>query len=154
MNGIVRHQKVSSILLCTTLVLAPALALAQGDAGSAEASALARHFVSQLNDAIVYPLIALMMAVALLVFLYGAFNFVRGANNESVREQGRRHLLYGVIGLLVMLCALAILYIAAGTFDLENELDDSIVNTGIGVSGEPRGAGGGQGNGNRLDFSF
>ncbi|MFM2381418.1 MAG: hypothetical protein RLZZ76_185 [Candidatus Parcubacteria bacterium] len=87
-----------------------------------QAQVVAQGFLSRINDAILFPLITLMMAVALLVFLYGAFEYVRGADSGESREQGSQHLLYGIIGMLVMLSALALLTIAAGTFGLESEL--------------------------------
>ena len=90
-----------------------------------QAQVVAQGFLSRINEAILFPLITLMMAIALLVFLYGAFEYVRGADNESSREEGSQHLLYGIIGMLVMLSALALLTIAAGTFELENELYDA-----------------------------
>ncbi len=84
----------------------------------------AQRLVGKINDAILFPLIALMMAIAFIVFLYGAFEYVKNANNETARETGRNHLLYGVIGMLVMLSAMAILQMAAGTFGLQNELEN------------------------------
>lgn len=90
-----------------------------------EAQMVAQDFLSKINDAILYPLIIFMMALALLIFLYGAFEYVKGAANDGDRETGRRHLLYGTIGMLVMLSALSILTIAAGTFGLEGEIDDA-----------------------------
>lgn len=83
-----------------------------------EAQVAAQCLVDAVNNAILFPLIALMMALAFLFFLYGAFEFVKNANNESGREAGKTHLLYGVIGMLVMLSAFAILNIAAGTFGI------------------------------------
>lgn len=97
------------------------IAHAASTAGQAEA----HDIVGKINNAILFPLIALMMAIAFIVFLYGAFEYVKNANNETARETGRNHLMYGVIGMLVMLSALAILNIAAGTFGLDGELDDA-----------------------------
>lgn len=91
-----------------------------------EAQAVAQDLLSKINEVILFPLITLMLAVALLVFLYGGFEYVRGAANDGDREKGRRHLLYGTIGMLVMISALAILTIAAGTFNLQGELDDAM----------------------------
>lgn len=88
----------------------------------------AQNLLSKINEAILFPLITLMMAIALLIFLYGAFEYVRAADSEGGRETGRRHLLWGTIGMLVMISALSILTIAAGTFDLTNELDDAMSN--------------------------
>jgi hypothetical protein len=92
---------------------------------ASEAQVVAQSFLARINDAILFPLITLLMAIALLVFLYGAFEYVKGAQNDGDRETGRTHLLYGTIGMLVMLSALALLTIAAGTFGLENELYDA-----------------------------
>ncbi len=78
----------------------------------------AQCLVDKVNDAILFPLIALLMAVAFLIFLWGGFEFVRNSDSEAGREKGKTHLLFGVIGMLVMLSAYAILNIAAGTFGL------------------------------------
>lgn len=85
----------------------------------AQAAVVAESFVARLNEVIFFPLITLMMAVALLVFLYGAFQYVAGAGSDQARDKGRRHLLYGIIGMLVMISAYSILYIAANTFGVE-----------------------------------
>jgi hypothetical protein len=85
----------------------------------------AQSFVTKINDAILFPIIALLMAVAFIVFLYGAFVYVKNANNDAGRETGRNHLIYGVIGMLVMLSAFAILNMAAATFGLTDELNNA-----------------------------
>ena len=91
----------------------------------------AYRLVGKINDVIIFPLIALLMALAFLYFLYGAFEYVKNAQDESARETGRMHLMYGVIGMLVMLSAYAILNIAAGTFGLQNELQKAKENTSV-----------------------
>ncbi len=84
----------------------------------AAAADVARGFVAQLNAIIIFPLITLMMGVALLVFIYGCFEFIMNAGNDAARTQGRKHILWGVIGMVVMVSAYAILNIAAGTFGI------------------------------------
>ncbi len=91
-----------------------------------QAQIQAQSLLTKINEAILFPLITLMMALALLIFLYGAFEYVRGAANDGDRETGKRHLLWGTIGMLVMLSALSILYVAAGTFGLDDELDSAL----------------------------
>lgn len=91
---------------------------------ASEGQVVAQQFVGKINDVILFPLITLMMALALLIFLYGAFEYVKGAASDSDRATGQRHLLYGTIGMLVMLCAFSLLTIAAGTFNLDGELND------------------------------
>lgn len=78
----------------------------------------ARAFVQTLNEVILLPLIALLMGVAFLVFLWGCFEYIRGASNPTAREAGVKHITYGVIGLVIMISAYTILQLAAGTFGL------------------------------------
>ena len=59
------------------------------------------------------------MAIALLVFLYGSFIFITNAANESERTRGRQHILWGIVGMVVMVSAYAILTVATGTFGIE-----------------------------------
>ena len=80
----------------------------------------AQELLVDLQRVIITPLMVLMMSVALVVFLWGAFEYVKGAANENSREEGSKHMLYGIIGLLVMASAYAILKIAAGTFGINN----------------------------------
>ncbi len=118
------------------------------------AAGAAQCLVDMVNDAILFPVIALMSAIAFLVFLWGAFEYVRNADNDSARAAGQQHLLWGVIGLLVMLSAFAILNVAAGTFGLGinvPEADCSSVGSGPGpvdVGGQTSGNAGGQTGGN------
>ena len=107
-----------------------------------QAQITAQCFVDKINDAILFPLITLMMALAFLFFLYGVFEYVKNAANESARETGRNHLVYGVIGMLIMLSAFSILNIAAGTFGLGMFDSDSVGCSDIATeTSSPRGGG-------------
>ena len=85
----------------------------------AAAADVARNFLMKLNDAILYPLISLMMAVALLVFLWGCFEFIMAAGDPGARTTGKKHILWGIVGMVVMVSAYGILTIAVGTFGLD-----------------------------------
>ncbi len=111
------HTKKIKVATLAVFLLLPSLVFA------AEAAAEAKRFVDKINDAILFPLIALMMAVSLLVFFYGAYEYLVGASNETARATGRKHLMYGVLGFFIMLSAFGILNIAAGTFGLSDELE-------------------------------
>ena len=78
----------------------------------------AKSMLAKIESAILFPLMTLMMAVALLVFLWGVYEYVLNADDESARSTGKMHMMYGIIGLLVMISALGILKIAAGTFGI------------------------------------
>jgi len=111
----------ANLAIVVLVFLVPLFAMAANESGTA----IAKQFVGKINDAILFPLIALLIGVAMLVFLYGAFEYVAGADNETAREKGKQHLFWGVIGFLVMVSAMAILEIAATTFGLESELQNA-----------------------------
>ena len=81
------------------------------------------EFVAKVNDVILFPLIALLTGIAMLYFVYGAVTYIMNAENSSGRETGRNHIIYGTIGLLVMLIAFSILTIAANTIGEGDLLD-------------------------------
>lgn len=87
-------------------------------AGAAEAAA----FVAKLNEFIIYPTIALLSAVAFLVFLWGCAQYFMNAASDTARQEGVKHITYGIIGLVIMLSAFAILKIAVATFGLDQQL--------------------------------
>jgi len=80
-------------------------------------------FIEKVNEIILYPLIMLLMGIALLIFIYGCFEYIKESDDVSAREAGKAHILWGIIGMFIMLVAYGILGIAAGTFGLQNELD-------------------------------
>ncbi len=67
---------------------------------------------SILEKAIIYllePLYQIVVVVAFLYFLFGVAFLLFQMNNPEKREQARSHLLYGVIGLFIILSVGAII---------------------------------------------
>ncbi len=77
---------------------------------------VAGPILDRIKVVILYPLISLLLGAALLLFLWGVFRYIAGAEGDEARETGKRHMLYGIIGLVVMVSALAILELATATF--------------------------------------
>ena len=67
---------------------------------------------------VIKPLIALLIAAAAVVFLWGIFEFIAGQDDEKKRAQGKQHILWGIVGLFVMVGAYGILEILARTFGI------------------------------------
>lgn len=80
--------------------------------------AAAQNLLAKIEANILFPLMSLMGAVALLVFLWGVYEYVANAESDAGRATGRMHMMYGIIGFVVMFSALAILKIAAFTFGI------------------------------------
>ncbi len=81
----------------------------------------ATTLVKKIETIILFPLMSLMMAVAGLVFFWGAYQYVLHSDEDGGRETGKTHMLYGIIGLLIMISAFTILKIATSTFGCDIE---------------------------------
>ncbi len=88
-----------------------------------ESTKAAAEFVTKFNDVILFPTIALLSGVALLVFIWGCAKYIMNADNETERENGKKHILLGLIGLFIMVSAYAILTFAVNSFGLKGQLD-------------------------------
>ena len=64
----------------------------------------------RLTNLIVNPLIALIFAAGLLVFFWGVIEFLLALNagGSSSKDDGKKHMLWGLIGMFVMVAAYAL----------------------------------------------
>jgi hypothetical protein len=73
---------------------------------------------SKIKAEILNPAIYLLFIWALVVFLYGVYGFVKNAESAEKRAEGGMHMLYGVIGMFIMLSVKGIINLVMGTFGL------------------------------------
>ncbi|MEI6528753.1 MAG: hypothetical protein WCO10_03765 [bacterium] len=64
---------------------------------------------------VVNPIIYLMFAVAVIYFLWGVFKFIRNSESDAAREEGGKHILFGVLGLFIMVAVYGIIHLVIGT---------------------------------------
>ena len=64
---------------------------------------------------ILNPIIYLLFGLALIVFLYGVFEFIKNSDNEDERKKGGQHILWGVIGMAIMFSAYGIINFVLNT---------------------------------------
>lgn len=73
------------------------------------------ELISKVGAAIVNPVLGLLFAVALLVFVWGVFEMLWQYDSEDARKTGVQHMLWGVVGMTIMLSAWAIIEIVKAT---------------------------------------
>jgi hypothetical protein len=56
-----------------------------------------------------------MFALAVIYFLWGVFVYISNAESDEGRQKGGRHILWGLIGIVIMMGVYGILRIATGT---------------------------------------
>lgn len=75
-------------------------------------------FLGRVVEQIVNPLILLLAGAAFIVFIWGIFEFIKNAGDETKREEGRRAIMWGLVGLVIIFGVYGILNVALGTFGL------------------------------------
>ncbi len=73
------------------------------------------EFVGKLNRYLFNPVIILLFAAALVYFLYGVFEFLTNSTSAEGREKGQSHILWGLVGMMIMFGAFAILNLIGNT---------------------------------------
>ena len=84
-------------IIALGLAFAPAIVSAQLNAGVGTADQLVDWLYSAFNIAT-----GLILAAAVVFFLWGVFQYVMGAGDEDAQKVGRSHIINGVIGIAVM----------------------------------------------------
>ncbi|OGI60556.1 hypothetical protein A2641_03420 [Candidatus Nomurabacteria bacterium RIFCSPHIGHO2_01_FULL_37_25] len=80
------------------------------------AYASVNSFIANVNREIINPLILLLFALALAYFLFGMFQFINNQSNDEKKTTGKSHMLWGVVGLTIMMGVWTILGVILSTF--------------------------------------
>jgi len=79
-----------------------------------------QEFVNKFTSVIINPILALMFAAGLVVFVWGVVEFLAGQNGIGEgAANGKRHMLWGIIGMFIMVAAYAILKIIANSLNVQ-----------------------------------
>ncbi len=75
-------------------------------------------FLGNVNRMIINPIILLLFALALAYFLYGVFQFIANQENEEKKTTGKNHMMWGIIGITIMMGVWSILNVVLSTFNI------------------------------------
>lgn len=64
---------------------------------------------------IVNPILQVAFAAATILFVYGVFEFMKDADSPEARKTGQQHMLWGIIGLAIMVSVFTIMKIFLNT---------------------------------------
>lgn len=76
------------------------------------------RLIYKANEVIFNPIIALLFAVALVVFLWGLVQFLASDMTDDNREKGKQKIIWGVVGLFIMLSVYGIINLILNTFGI------------------------------------
>ncbi len=100
-------NKKKAILLTIVFSLLPFLALADDNIET-----IVARFTSLFTDNI----IPLFMVVAVAVFLYGIVRYILASGDQEKAKEAKSYIIYGLVGLFVMVCFWGLIKIVIYTF--------------------------------------
>jgi hypothetical protein len=86
--------------------------------GEAYAASTADAFgraIEPILTHIVNPIVMLLFALAVVVFVYGIIEMLARGDDADARATGKRHMLGGVLGMFIMVSAWGIINVIANT---------------------------------------
>lgn len=85
----------------------------------AYASETLDQFIGKVNSNIINPIIVLLFALALVFFVYGIIEFISNQDNEEKKTTGKMHMIWGIIGITIMMSVFMLMKIVMNTFNIE-----------------------------------
>jgi len=112
-------KKIGIYTLALALIVLPGVAFGQfGEVND---------FLDDVSSFINSTLIPLVFALALLIFIYGIFNyFILGGGDDEKREDGKKLMLWAIVGFVVMVSVFGIVNLIAGGLGFSD--DENIQN--------------------------
>lgn len=71
--------------------------------------------IAKFVDIIINPIIILGFTVSFIVFLWGIVEFLAQGNNPEKASNGKRHMVWGVVGLFIFIASIGIIRILSNT---------------------------------------
>ena len=90
-----------------------------------------QNLIGRFVTYIIDPAILLIFSAGFLMFMWGMVQFLINVENSSKREEGKQHMIWGVVGMLIMISVYGILSLLDNTFQLgalNGNIDTSRIN--------------------------
>lgn len=81
------------------------------------------ELMGRVNEFIINPAITLLFVIAFVVFVWGLFGFFSsksgGGNSEDGIQRGKRHILWGIIGMVIMTSVFGIMQLLINSLGVQ-----------------------------------
>ncbi len=108
-------KKASLSASVLALMLLPSFASAQSGVGLGGLLGL----LAQAND-LINRLIPFIIALTILIFLWGVFKFVMNSGDSEGRKEAQGYMIWGIVALFVMVSVWGLVNILVRSFNLDN----------------------------------
>lgn len=96
------------------------------------------EILAKITEVIIQPAILLVFSLGFLLFVWGLVVFAANPTDTTKRQQGTKHMLWGIVGMFIMVSVQGIIFLIDDTFDLDVRGTQSSFQ-------QPRGGSGGAG---------
>lgn len=100
-----------ALLIISGYFIAPTMVFA----GSGEMPENVTALLNQISAVIINPIIYMLLTAGFIVFIWGLVQFVSHLDNEEARSEGGKHMLWGIIGMVIMVGVVGIVNIIQNT---------------------------------------
>ena len=76
----------------------------------------ATHLLNSFVKVVINPAILMVFSAGFLAFMYGLVEFMWNLNSGEASNEGKKHMLWGIIGMFIMVSVFGILTIVDDTF--------------------------------------
>ena len=81
------------------------------------AEANVQTLMESVSRVILNPLIVFLFALAVVIFIYGLVKYLLNPDSEEVRKSSKSHMVWGIIGMFIMVSVFGIMRIILNTLD-------------------------------------
>lgn len=96
------------------------IANAQGPFSRIGSNPAVSSVVSKIVANIVAPLVTGLFFLTMLIFVWGLFGLISKGDDPTARKEGQQHMLWGVVGMLIMVSVYGIIRLIGNTVGVEN----------------------------------
>ncbi len=83
-------------------------------------------FIHKVNQVILNPILKLIFLIALIIFIWGVFSFLKNSDNDKERATGRSQMLWGLFGMFIMISVYGIINVIIGTVGVDGASQNEI----------------------------
>lgn len=77
-------------------------------------------FLVNLSVEVINPIIKVLFALAIVYFLYGVAKFLMNQEDEESRTSGKKHMLWGIVGIFIMMAVWGIMNLVIATLNISD----------------------------------
>ncbi len=76
-------------------------------------------FMARVSEVVIQPILLLAFGVAFLIFVWGIVQYIHNGDDAKSREEGQRSILWGLVGMVIMISVFGIINIIQGTIGVK-----------------------------------